>query len=60
MLKKILHAIVPAAGAAIAAAIPVLGIPIVAKAAIGGFVAYLLKPARLAQPAQPAQEDPEP
>jgi len=57
MLKKILHAIVPAAGAAIAAAIPVLGIPIVAKAAIGGFVAYLLKPARLAQP---AQEDSEP
>lgn len=46
MLKKILHALVPAAGAALAAAVPVLGIPIAAKAAIGGFVAYLLNPAR--------------
>lgn len=28
------------------AVVPVLGIPVVAKAAIGGFVAYMLKPAR--------------
>lgn len=49
-LKKVLHGLVPAAGAALAAAIPVLGIPVVAKVALGGFVAYLLKPARPAAP----------
>jgi hypothetical protein len=51
-LKKVCHAVVPAAGAAIAAAVPALGIPVLAKAAIGAFVAYLLKPARAADPAK--------
>jgi hypothetical protein len=50
-LKKVLHALVPAAGAALAAVIPGLAIPVAAKVAIGGFVAYMLKPARPADPA---------
>lgn len=50
IFNKIKHAVIPAAGAAVAVAIPMLGagasVAVVAKAAIGGFVAYLLKPAR--------------
>jgi hypothetical protein len=45
-LRKVLHALVPAAGAAVAAVVPVLGIPVAAKVAIGAALAYLVKPAR--------------
>lgn len=48
--SKIKHAVVPAAGAAVAVATGLLGsgvsAAVVAKAAIGAFVAYLVKPAR--------------
>lgn len=44
--SKLLHALVPAAGAALAAAVPALGIPVAVKVALGGFLAYLFKPAR--------------
>ena len=52
-MKKAIHALAPAAGAAFAIAVPLFGSvsPIViAKAAAGAFVAYLLKPARPAEP----------
>lgn len=46
MFMKIIHGLAPALGAALAAAVPALGIPIAVKAAVGAFLAYLLKPAR--------------
>ncbi len=54
-LKKVAHAVVPAAGAAVAAALTVVGMPVsaVLKVAGGAFVAYLIKPARPAEPPKP-------
>ena len=56
MFKKILHALVPAGAAAIAAVIPVFGaVPLAAAVKIAGaaFVGYLLKPARPADQPKP-------
>ena len=55
-LKKVLHALVPAAGAALAAAVPVFGaLPAAAVAKIAGatFLAYWFKPARPPEPPKP-------
>jgi hypothetical protein len=49
-LRKVLHALVPAAGAALAAVVPGLAIPMVAKVAIGAFAGYMVKRARPADP----------
>lgn len=50
LFSKIKHAIVPAAGAALAVATGLLGagVPalVIIKAGVGAFVAYLVKPAR--------------
>lgn len=57
-LKKVFHALIPAGGAALLAAVPIFGtLPAlaVAKVAGGAFVAYLLKPARPAEPTTPAK-----
>ncbi len=55
IFSKIKHAVFPAAGAAIAVATGLLGsgvsVAVVAKAAVGAFVAYLIKPARPTVPA---------
>lgn len=45
-LKKAIHALAPAAGAALAAIVPALGIPVVVKVALGAALGYLVKPAR--------------
>jgi hypothetical protein len=55
MLKKMLHGLVPAICAGLATLVPGLGIPLAVKVALGGFLGYMVKPARPAQ-----QEDSEP
>jgi hypothetical protein len=46
--KKALHGAIPAAGAAVAIMLTggVTAVPILAKAAIGAFIGYFIKPAR--------------
>ena len=51
---KLLHAVAPALGAALVAIVPGLGIPVVAKAAIGAALGYLVKPARTTTAPPPA------
>ena len=50
VFSKVLHAVVPAAGAALAAVVPALGLPVIAKVAIGAALGYIIKPARTPTP----------